>query len=532
MTKKELNIFLIVTIIFLILRIYKIEADPSYISWSKGILFDPAIYSLNLKNYLINNTPLLYNNNYYLIFPGHYFLQFIFFNITNYNYLNLNLYAIILSYLSVLFFFLTLKKIYNYNTAIIYFIITTLSYVHISYSRISYTETSMIFVASIVLFLYFFKTKTCIFFCGLTSIFLVITKLNGISLVLSILFYELYKKYIKKVYNNIKLYVSGIITGIIIFSVFFIYPNINNYKELYNSRIFSDVLLDHHSPSKAVSESSITIYESIFKMFIQSFKMQNFFNTNIFYKMPVIFLLSLLFWGTDIFKKDKYKYLYLLWLLLSVLMINQSDYTPFRYRYIVLPLFYITASITIANYKKIQIKFNSLNSIITLIVIFYYSFLFREKLYYILIIAGVIISFISAAKINIFKWKKTLSILTITSFILLNTILFIDSEQKREYNIIRFNNIVSNYFKNYDNLNEITVAGYGSPVFCINTPVRSINYPNIPIDLINKLNVKYFIVRSREYESLSNRYDVSVKYQTNMPVFNETIYFLKLNTAN
>lgn len=513
--KKEYKviIFLILICIYFILRFNSLDADPAYVSWSKGIIFDPAIYSLNLKNCLLTGSPYTYQNNYYLFFPFHYFLQKCFFKFISYNYFSLNFFSVLLNLLTTLLLFLILKNIYDLKYSFFVLFLITFSFVNISYSKISYVETSMLFVVMTALYFYFTTYKYSKFISGAISFLAVITKLNSVIIIVVIVLYEIYLIiFNKKKVKYLMLYLSGFLIAAILFVFLFLYPNFKLYKELLNSKIFYDVI-SSHSP----------------KNIFQCFKINNFFNTNIFYKIPFVFLLTIIFFSSNLFKKDKLKVFYFLWLIISILLINMSDYTPFRYRYILIPLIFITASVSIVEFGKISINVKNINFLICATLIINYVILFSNKIdkIYLLILFVLTLLCIKFQK-KIFTSKMKYIFLFL--FLVYNIIFYFRHESSKTYLIKKFNETVYKEISKNTSNKIVTIAGYGSPVFCINAPVKVINLKNVTEKLINNFNIKYLIVRQGEFNYLKTRKKIryEILYNQQFKKYNESIYFIKI----
>lgn len=511
--KNSLILIALFLIINITLRFYNIDADPSYISWSKGVIFDPAIYSLNLKNFILTGSPFVYENNYFLLFPFHYFLQKIYFYFINYNYTNLNLFAVILNILTTIIIFFICKKIFNikYGIAALFFI--SFSYVNIAYSRISYVEITMVFMAVLGLLFYFQSNNWFKFFSGIIFFLSIITKLNSIVIFAAVILFELYEIICaKKKIINLCLILCGFLIGFLIFIMVYFYPNIFSYKQLYYSKIYTDVIKTH-SPANILT---------------QLFKIKIFFNTNIFYKMPIIAFLSILFFAGNLFNRNNYGIFFFIWIISGIFFTNMSEYSPFRYRLIIMPAIYITAAIAIVEFDSIILKFYSLNFLIAFSAAAYYIFLILQKFsrIYLLIIFIIFVFIIIRTQKFIFTKKIRTIILII--FLIYNIAYYLKCEIGKERLIKKFNEIVYQELIQQNDYRISAVAGYGSPVFCMNTPVKVINYKNCPDDLISKFRIKYLIVREDEFNTMNRMINFKILHKEYFKTYNENIYFLRI----
>lgn len=107
--------FAIIVLIFglaIFLRLFHINADPPYVSWSQDLLTDPFHYTSFARSKVFWGEWDLFNQYSFLLWKNSAltFFSFLFFNLFGVGRLQANLTAVVLNILSLLFLFFGPKK--------------------------------------------------------------------------------------------------------------------------------------------------------------------------------------------------------------------------------------------------------------------------------------------------------------------------------------------------------------------------------------------------------------------------------------
>jgi 4-amino-4-deoxy-L-arabinose transferase-like glycosyltransferase len=332
-----------------------LSADPPAISWSQDVGTDPPQYTHYARNEILWGSWEPFGPNRFVFFMKSFttLFSYLVFSLFGMGRFQANLVAVLFNLLSLVFFFLALKKIFSKRMAFLSLFFLGINYVFIMYGRNPFLEISANFL--LILGFYFmvssFKRELLLIpsgICFATGIFFGKTMAAFIlPACLAVLLFWTFEHYSSSNRSgdrpaggkmNFKpLFLFG--AGFIVISVFW---------------LFFSYLPAKREVVGYLSEQALGLYgfpralESI-PGFINSLFT---FGEDLFYRMPVVFLLSFL--GLLLFflyrpsikelirQKDsesKVKLFLVLWFLVGFFLLMVLNYRPLRYQfYLIVPL--------------------------------------------------------------------------------------------------------------------------------------------------------------------------------------------------
>jgi 4-amino-4-deoxy-L-arabinose transferase-like glycosyltransferase len=343
----EIILFFFIAGIAFIGGVLFLSADPPPISWSQDVATDPPQYTYYARNEILWNNWVTFGPNRYVFFLKSFTTMFSYlvFSLFGTGRFQANLVSVLLNLLSLVFFFLALKKIFSKRMAFLSLFFLSINYVFIMYGRNPFLEISANFllilgfyfiVSSFKKILLLIPSGICfaagIFFGKSMAAFILPACLG----VLLLWMFEHYSSSDRKVdFKPLLLFGSGFL-GVFVFWLFFSY--LPAQKEV--AGYLGEQALGLYGFPKA--------WQSISGFINALFT----FGGDLFYRMPVAFLLSFL--GLLLFffyrpsikelirQKDhesKVKLFLVLWFLAGFFLLMSLNYRPLRYQfYLIAPL--------------------------------------------------------------------------------------------------------------------------------------------------------------------------------------------------
>ncbi len=361
LTPSTAKVLLFVLIIGLavFLRCFCLSADPPLnLSWSQDINTDPDQYtSLARSKALFGSWDLFGRNLILALNSALTLISFLFFKLLGVGRWQANFVAASLNSLTLIFFYLAIKSGKDQKTALLATFFVGINYILVMYSRSTFAEVSAIFF--IVLGIYFMVP-------GMKRVWLLIP--SGGCLAVSILFGKILAVLMLPAYLGVLMLgpsdestASGARTKLS--RILFFTSGLSSVALLWFILIYSPF---SESVSHHVSGMSVGLYGSprgfgsisdlIYSVFsfggvTQVFATKGYsLGTDLFYRMPFLFTLSLLFLLGFFFKIFKIKsilknlqscsrleLLFALWLVVGILALMPWNYRPLRYQVLLIP---------------------------------------------------------------------------------------------------------------------------------------------------------------------------------------------------
>ncbi len=322
-----------------------LSSDPPRISWSQDVATDPPQYTYFARNQVLWGSWDLFGHNRFVFFLKSFTTaaSYVVFSLFGTGRFQANLVAVILSLLSMTFLFLTLKKIFNKRTAYLSLFFLGINFVFIMYGRNPFLEISALFLLTLgFYFMVSSFTKNLLLIpsgiCFATGIFFGKTMAAFIlPACLGVLLLWIFEHFSssKRKMNSKPLIFFG--SGFLLVSVFW---------------LFFSYLPAKREVAGYLGEQALGLYG--FPIALQSiagFVSSLFtFGEDLFYRMPVVFVLSflglLLFFRSspsfrELFRqKDhrfKVKFFLTFWFLVAFFLLMALNYRPLRYQIYLIP---------------------------------------------------------------------------------------------------------------------------------------------------------------------------------------------------
>jgi len=322
-----------------------LSSDPPHISWSQDVATDPPQYTYFARNNVLWGSWDLFGHNRFIFFLKSFstVASYLVFSVFGTGRFQANLVAVILNLLTLAFLFLALKKVFNKRTAFLSLFFLGINFVFIMYGRNPFLEISALFL--LVLGFYFmvssFKKNLLLIpsgicfaagiFFGKTMAAFILPACLGVLLLW--MFEHSYSSIRKVNFKPLILFGSGF-TAVFLFWLFFSY------------------LPAKREVAGYLGEQALGLYG--FPVALQSitgFASALFtFGRDLFYRMPVVFLLSFL--GLLLFFRDgdsikelvkrrdhrsKVNFFLALWFLVCFFLLMVLNYRPLRYQFYLIP---------------------------------------------------------------------------------------------------------------------------------------------------------------------------------------------------
>ncbi|MGB8657343.1 MAG: glycosyltransferase family 39 protein [Candidatus Zixiibacteriota bacterium] len=322
-----------------------LSADPPHISWSQDVATDPPQYTDFARNKALWGSFDLFGHNRFIFFLKSFTTVFSYavFLLFGTGRFQANLVAVLLNLLTMIFFFLALKKVFSKRTAFLSLFFLGINFVFVMYGRNPFLEISAIFL--LVLGFYFLVSsfKTNLFLipsgvCFAGGIFFGKTMAAFIlPACLAVLLFGMFQNFSssdRKIdYKPLILWGCGFV-AVALFWLFFSYLPAKREVAGY----LGEQALGLYGFPKA--------FQSI-SGFITSLYT---FGTDLFYRMPVAFVLSFLgllsfFLNRSSIKelighrdhRSAAKLFLVLWFLIGFFVLMALNYRPLRYQLYLIP---------------------------------------------------------------------------------------------------------------------------------------------------------------------------------------------------
>ena len=322
-----------------------LSSDPPHISWSQDVATDPPQYTYFARNNVLWGSWDLFGHNRFVFFLKSFstVFSYVVFSIFGTGRFQANLVAVILCLLSMVFLFLTLRKVFNKRTAYLSLFFLGINFVFIMYGRNPFLEISAIFL--LTLGFYFmvssFKKNLLLIpsgicfasgiFFGKTMAAFILPACLGVLL---LWMFEHFSTSNRKInFRPLILFGSGFL-AVFLFWIFFSYLPAKREVAGY----LGEQALGLYGFPRAFQSISGFI-DSLFT-----------FGRDLFYRMPVVFILSFLglllfFRNTSSIKelikqrdhRSKTKFFLAFWFLVAFFLLMALNYRPLRYQLYLIP---------------------------------------------------------------------------------------------------------------------------------------------------------------------------------------------------
>jgi len=322
-----------------------LSSDPPRISWSQDVATDPPQYTYFARNNVLWGSWDLFGHNRFVFFLKSFstVVSYLVLSVFGTGRFQANLVAVILNLLTMVFLFLALKKIFSKRTAFLSLFFLGINFVFIMYGRNPFLEISAIFL--LVLGFYFmvssFKKNLLLIpsgvcfaagiFFGKTMAAFILPACLGVLL---LWMFEHFSSSNRKInFKPLVFFGSGFLL-VTLFWVFFSYlPAKREVAGYLGEQAFG--LYGFPRALQSISGFVTSLFS---------------FGTDIFYRMPVVFLMSFLglllfFQNTGSIKelikhrdhRSKVKFFLVFWLLVAFFLLMALNYRPLRYQLYLIP---------------------------------------------------------------------------------------------------------------------------------------------------------------------------------------------------
>ncbi|UCB51848.1 MAG: tetratricopeptide repeat protein [Candidatus Zixiibacteriota bacterium] len=340
----EIVLFCVIIGLAFLSGVLFLSADPPAISWSQDVATDPPQYTYFARNQVMWGDWDLFGHNRFPFFYKSFTsaVSLIVFSVFGLGRFQANLVAVILSLLTMVFLFLALRKVFSVRAAFLSLFFLGMNFVFLMYGRNPFLEISASFL--LVLGFYFmvssFKNNVLLIpsgVCFAGGIFFGKTMaafiLPACAVVLLLWMFERFSSDRKIDFKPVAFFGGGFL-AITLLWIFFSY------------------LPAKREVAGYLGEQALGLYG--FPVALQSitgFVQALFtFGRDLFYRMPVVFLLSFL--GLLLFFRDgdtirewvrrrdhrsKVKFFLVLWFLVCFCLLMILNYRPLRYQFYLIP---------------------------------------------------------------------------------------------------------------------------------------------------------------------------------------------------
>jgi 4-amino-4-deoxy-L-arabinose transferase-like glycosyltransferase len=341
----QLLLFCFILAIAFIAGVLFLSSDPPHISWSQDVATDPPQYTYFARNQALWGEWDLFGHNRFVFFLKSFssVASLIVFSILGTGRFQANLVAVILNLLTMVFLFLALKKVFGKRTAFLSFFLLGINFVFIMYGRNPFLEISAMFlltlgfyflVSSLKRNLLLLPSGICFaagIFFGKTMAAFILPACAGVFLL-----WFLEQPPSEGLWKRSKpfaLFCAGFIL-VLLFWIFFAYLPAKREVAGY----FGEQALGLYGFPRAWQSLSGFV-DSLFT-----------FGKDLFFRMPVVFILSflglLLFFRNRpslgrLFKlrdhQSKAKFFLILWFVGGFFLLMSLNYRPLRYQLYLIP---------------------------------------------------------------------------------------------------------------------------------------------------------------------------------------------------
>jgi 4-amino-4-deoxy-L-arabinose transferase-like glycosyltransferase len=436
----KILLFALIIGLAIFLRCFCLSADlPLNLSWSQDINTDPDQYTSFARSKALFGSWDLFERNLVLALNSALTIfSFLFFKLLGVGRWQANLVAASLSLLTLIFFYLAIKRGKDQKTALLATFFLGINYILVMYGRSTFTEVSVIFF--IALGTYFLVTgmrkgwllilsgacfAVSVFFGKMLAAFILPVSLGVV--VLSALG-KSSEKHPKKRLSPIMFFAAGS-SGVALLWFFLIYSPFSQSV----SQFVSGMSVGLYGSPRAFGSVSDLIY-SLFSFggVTQVFANKEYsLGTDLFYRMPFIFVLSLLFVLGFFFRIFKVKNIlrnlqscsrlelfFALWLVVGILALMPWNYRPLRYQVLLIPPLCVLAAFCLIDFlNPAEIKRKNKRSV------WFWAFSIP--------VASFLIFHVMSFVLKLFGWTAQLSSIILPSLFLSFPLTYVFHEAKR-----------------------------------------------------------------------------------------------------
>jgi 4-amino-4-deoxy-L-arabinose transferase-like glycosyltransferase len=347
----EILLFCLILGITFIGGVLFLSSDPPQISWSQDVATDPPQYTYFARNHVLWGSWDLFGHNRFVFFLKSFttVFSYLIYTVFGTGRFQSNLVAVILNLMSMLFLFFALNKIFNKRVAFLSMFFLGINYVFIMYGRNPFLEISAIFLIILGFFflVYSFERNLLLIpsgvcfaagiFFGKTMAAFILAPCLGVLLLWMFGHYSASNRKIN--FKPLILFGVGFL-AVTLFWLFFSY--LPSKKEVV-SYLGEQALGLYGFP---VAFKSVTgFFSALF-----SFGIETRVSFNIFFLMPVLFLLSFLGLNRYFLKRSSIKelvrqrdrqsqaeFFLVFWFLFSFFVVMSLNYRPLRYQLYLIP---------------------------------------------------------------------------------------------------------------------------------------------------------------------------------------------------
>jgi 4-amino-4-deoxy-L-arabinose transferase-like glycosyltransferase len=341
----EILLFCFILGLALVGGLVHLNADPPAISWSQDVATDPPQYTNFARNKVLWDSWVVYPPNRFVFFLKSFssLASYAVFSVFGTGRSQANLVAVLLNLLTMIFLFLAMKKVFGKRAAFFSFFLLVVNYVFIMYGRNPFLEISALFL--LTLGFYFavsgFRKQALLIpsgICFAAAIFFGKTMaafiLPGCLILLLLWMFQQYSSSERRMDIRPPIYFAAGFLSVLIFWLFFSYLPAQREVAGY---LGEQALGLYGFPTALKSISGFI--SSLFT-----------FGTDLFYRMPVAFVLSLL--GLLLFfrnrpsireffrrrdDRSKAAAFIVFWFLAAFFLLMILNYRPLRYQIYLIP---------------------------------------------------------------------------------------------------------------------------------------------------------------------------------------------------
>ncbi len=349
----EILLFCFILVLAFTGGIIHLNADPPAISWSQDVATDPPQYTNFARNKVLWDSWVMFEPNRFVFFLKSFssVASYVVFSVFGTGRSQANLMAVLLNLLTMVFLFLGLKKVFGKRAAFISLFFLATNYVFIMYGRNPFLEISALFLLTLGFYFLVSSFKRNLFlipsgicfsaaiFFGKTMAAFILPACLGVLLLWMFQHRSSSERKIE-------------ITPLILFSVGFLVVTL--------FWLFFSYLPAKKEVAGYLGEQALGLYG--FPVALQSvsaFISSLFtFGTDLFYRMPVAFVLSFLgllmfFRNRSSFKElvksrddsSKAGFLIVFWFLVAFFLLMVMNYRPLRYQIYLIPPMCVLAGV-------------------------------------------------------------------------------------------------------------------------------------------------------------------------------------------
>jgi 4-amino-4-deoxy-L-arabinose transferase-like glycosyltransferase len=343
------------------MRLSFLSADPPLnLSWSQDVNTDPGQYTSFARNKVLWGEWDPFGSPYLVLWinSAYTLISFLFFTLLGVGRGQDNLVAAGLSFLTLVFFYLAIKRGANQKSALLATFFLSINYILVMYSRNTFAEVPTLFFIVLGIYLLVLGLKrrwflifsgacfaSSILFCKMLAIFILPVSLGVLILTAKDEFPSNERKINK--WLPTLFFVGGLLLVTLPWFLIIYYP----FSKTVAGFVSGMSVGMYGSPQafRSVSDFIYSLFSlgAVTRVFISDIYSVG---TDLFFRMPLLFILSFLFLlvlffkilqGKSIFKNlrscSKLELFFGLWLVVGILALMPWNYRPLRYQILIIP---------------------------------------------------------------------------------------------------------------------------------------------------------------------------------------------------